>query len=100
MKFKNLYDAIVLKPVEEQEEMYGNIVVPDMANENNIVAEVVEVGPGWYTPTGKLIPTELKPGDKVILPTMGFTQFKYEGEKYLIGKEREVLTIIKEEENE
>jgi len=89
-----LYNAVIVKPVEVEETMYGNIVVPDLGNETNKTAEVVAVGPGQTTINGVLIPTQLQPGDIVVLPTLGFTKFEYDGQEYWIGKENEVLAKI------
>ena len=89
-----LYNAVVVKPVEIEETMYGNIVIPDMGNDVNKTAEVVAVGPGYIAMGGTLIPTQLKQGDTVVLPTMGFTKFEYESQEYWIGKENEVLAKI------
>jgi co-chaperonin GroES (HSP10) len=93
MSLEALYNAVVVKPVEVEETMYGNIVVPDLGNETNKTGEVVTVGPG-HTVMGTFVPTALKSGDIVVLPTMGFTKFEYEGEEYWIGKENEVLAKI------
>ena len=89
-----LYNAVVVKPVEIEETTYGNIVIPDMGNDVNKTAEVVAVGPGYTSMSGVLIPTQLQSGDIVVLPTMGFTKFEYEGQEYWIGKENEVLAKI------
>jgi co-chaperonin GroES (HSP10) len=89
-----LYNAVVVKPVELEETMYGNIVVPDLGNETNKTAEVTAVGPGYTAMGNTFIPTQLKEGDIVVLPTMGFTKFEYEGQEYWIGKENEVLAKI------
>ena len=93
-----LYNAVIVKPVEVEETMYGNIVVPDLGNETNKTGEIVGVGPG-HNVMGHFIPTTLKQGDIVVLPTMGFTKFDYKGDEYWIGKENEVLAkILKTEE--
>nr|ASN63686.1 co-chaperonin GroES [uncultured virus] len=94
-----LYNAVVVKPVEIEETRYGNIVVPDLGNETNKTAEVVAVGPGHVIAGGNFVPTQLKVGDIVVLPTMGFTKFEYKGTEYWVGKENEVLAkIVKENE--
>jgi co-chaperonin GroES (HSP10) len=99
MSLEALYNAIIVKPVEVEETMYGNIVVPDLGNETNKTGEVVAVGPGHTVMGGNFISTQLTPGDIVVLPTLGFTKFEYEGEEYWIGKENEVLAkILKTEE--
>ena len=65
MKLEALFNAVVVKPVEFEEEMYGNIVVPDMGKEKNQTAEVVAVGPGHHSVTGTFIETVSKIGDTV-----------------------------------
>lgn len=96
MNLKALYNGVIVKPVETDEQQYGSIVVPDLGKEKNTLGRVVAVGTGHYTITGELIPTQLKTGQKVILPTMGFTRFDYQGDEYFIGKENEVLGLIDE----
>lgn len=86
-----LEDAVIVKPLEEQQETYGAIIVPDAGKDRNVHAEIIAVGPGYYTATGELIKSVLKVGDKVILPTMGFTKLEHDGEEFYIGKTREVL---------
>nr|ASN63718.1 co-chaperonin GroES [uncultured virus] len=93
-----LYNAVIVKPVEVEETMYGNIVVPDLGNETNKTGQVVAVGPGHTVMGGNFIPTQLQVDEIVVLPTLGFTKFEYDGEEYWIGKENEVLAkIIKTE---
>jgi chaperonin GroES len=94
MSLEALFNAVVVKPVEFEEQMYGNIVVPDMGKEKNQTAEVIAVGPGHYSVTGTFIETVLQPGDVVVLPTMGFTRFEWENEEYYIGKENDILAKI------
>jgi len=92
-------DRILVKPIDEGEQTYGSIVIPDMGKERPEMGEVVAVGPGHTVMGGNFIPTQLTPGDIVVLPTLGFTKFEYEGEEYWIGKENEVLAkILKTEE--
>ena len=95
MKLEALFNAVIVKPVEVEETMYGNIVVPDLGKERNQTAEVVAVGPGYYSITGdNFIKTISQVGDTVVLPSMGFTKFEWEGEEYLIGKENDILAKI------
>ena len=77
--------------------MHGNIIVPDLGNEKNKLAQVIAVGPGHYSATGTWIETQLKEGDIVILPTMGFSKLEYQGEEYWIGPENQVLGKLTEE---
>lgn len=94
MSLEALFNAVIVKPVELEETMYGNIVVPDMGKEKNQTAEVTAVGPGHYSITGNFVKTVLSEGDTVVLPTMGFTKFEWEGEEYYIGKENDILAKI------
>lgn len=89
-----LFNAVIVQPVELEETTYGNIVVPDLGNEKNKTGKVVSVGPGVLSYDGTLLPTVLKPGEVVVLPTMGFTKFEYKGEEFWIGRENDILAKI------
>ena len=94
MELEALFDAVIVKPYESEETTYGNIIVPDLGKEKNEFGEVVAVGPGKPTISGEFIPTVLKVGDKVVLPTMGFTKLPYDGEEYYVGPENQVLAKV------
>ena len=94
MELEALFDAVIVKPFEEEETTYGNIIVPDLGKEKNELGTVVAVGPGKPTISGEFIPTILKVGDKVVLPTMGFTKLPYNGEEYYVGPENQVLAKV------
>jgi chaperonin GroES len=94
MALEALFDAVIVKPIEIEETTYGNIIVPDVGKEKNETAEIISVGPGKPTITGEFIPTKLKVGDKVVLPTMGFTKLPYDGEEYYVGPENQILAKI------
>ena len=94
---KAVYNAIIVKPVELEDELHGNIIVPDLGDEKNKTGEVVSVGRGHYSATGTWISTTIQEGDIVVLPTMGFTKFEFKGEEYWIGPENQVLAVIAEE---
>lgn len=98
MELEALFDAVIVKPQEEGETTYGNIIVPDLGKEKNEIGEVVAIGKGKHTITGEFIFTTLKVGDKVVLPTMGFTKLPYNGEEYYVGPENQILCKIKENE--
>jgi|TARA_R110002074_G_scaffold173417_2_gene336220 co-chaperonin GroES (HSP10) len=97
MKVKAIYNACIVKPIEAEEETYGNIIVPDMGKDTNTFGEVISVGLGNFSFSGVRIPTQLKVGDKVVLPTQGFTKLPYNGEEYLVGPENQVLAVIESE---
>ena len=94
MKLEALYNAVIVKPIEAEETSYGGIIVPDLGNEKNKLAEVVAVGKGYYSVTGVWIETILSVGDTVVLPTMGFSKLEYEGEEYWIGPENQCLARL------
>ena len=94
MELEALFDAVIVKPYESEETTYGNIIVPDLGKEKNEFGEVVAVGPGKPTISGEFIPTVLKVGDRVVLPTMGFTKLPYDGEEYYVGPENQVLAKV------
>ena len=94
MKLEALFDAVIVKPIEIEETTYGNIIVPDLGKETNQTGEVIAIGPGKHTINGKLLSTQLKVGDKVILPTMGFTKLPFDGEEFYVGPENQILAKI------
>ena len=94
MKLEALYNAVIVKPIEAEETSYGGIIVPDLGNEKNKLAEVVAVGKGYYSVTGVWIETVLSVGDTVVLPTMGFSKLEFEGNEYWIGPENQVLAKV------
>jgi len=96
MKLKAVYNAVIVKPVELEDEYHGNIIVPDLGSEKNKMGEVVSVGPGHNIPGVGFVVTLFKEGDRVVLPTMGFTRFEYRGEEYFIGPENQILAQIED----
>ena len=98
MKLEVLYDAVIVQPVESEETTYGSIIVPDLGKEKNEIGIVVSVGPGKPTFNGTIIENKLKIGDKVVLPTMGFTKLPFDGEDFYVGKESEILAKINDNE--
>jgi len=96
-KLEALFDAVIVKPVEIEETQFGSIIVPDMGKDRNVHGTVVAVGPGTHTVTGEFIPSSIKEGDVVVLPTMGFTKIEHDGVEYFIGNEKQVLAKVTEE---
>ena len=94
MELQALFNAVIVKPQDTEETTYGSIIVPDLGKEVNEVGEVVSVGPGQATITGELIPTTLKVGDIVVLPTQGFTKIPHDGDEYYVGPENQVLAKV------
>jgi chaperonin GroES len=94
MNVKALFNAVIVKQIEQDESTYGTIVVPDMGKEKNLRGEVMSVGPGYYSAMGNFIETTVKVGDEVLLPSMGATKMDYDGEEYLMIEENKILGIV------
>ena len=94
MNLEALFNAVIVKPIEQDEEMYGSIVVPDMGKDKNEHGIVVSVGPGSHTHLGHFLETNIKVGDEVVLPTQGFTKIEHNGEEFYVGPENQILARI------
>jgi len=94
MKVKPLHDRILIKRVEEKETIKGGIIIPDTAKEKPQEGEVIAVGGGKKTEEGKVIPMDVKAGDRILFGKYSGTEIKIDDEEYLIIREDEVLGII------
>ena len=94
MKFRPLHDRVVVKRVEEEGKTKGGIIIPDTAKEKPSQGEITAVGPGGRDENGKLIPIDLKVGDRVLFGKWSGTEVKIDGEELLIMKESDVMGII------
>ena len=95
-----LGDRVVILPLEEKEQTYGNIIVPDMGKENPEIGTVLAVGEGRVTNDGAIIKNQLEEGQIIIVPKFGAQVVTVDGETYIIASENDVLGIIKNKENE
>ena len=89
-------DRVIIKPVDQSEEMYGSIIIPDMGKEKPEMGEVISVGPGRQSEFGSWIEVKAKVGDVVLIPKIGSIRIDFEGEEYFITPDREILATIKE----
>ena len=96
MKFRPLHDRIVLRRIDEDSKTKGGIIIPDTAQEKPMQGEVIAVGPGGRDDSGKLIPTDLKPGERVLFGKWSGTEVKLDGEELLIMKESDILGVIED----
>jgi len=96
MTIQPLGDRVLIKPLEEQEQKVGNIIIPDTAKEKPQKGVVKQVGTGKATSDGKTLPMNVKVGDKVFYSKYGGTEVKIDGDEYLIMSENDILGIIKE----
>ncbi len=94
MKIKPLGDRILVKRIKEEERTKGGIIIPDTAKEKPQEGKVVAVGKGKYGDDGKLIPIEVKAGDKILFGKYSGSEVKLEGEDHLILREDDILGII------
>tara|TARA_R110001583_G_scaffold13766_1_gene58652 strand:- start:29514 stop:29816 length:303 start_codon:yes stop_codon:yes gene_type:complete len=96
--FEPIADKIIVKALDANETTEGGVILPDIAQEDTMRAEVVAVGPGAIMIDGKYCNMQTKPGDIVVYPKFGAKKVEYRGDEYLILKENDVLTILTEEE--
>src|SRR5215472_13304504 len=93
MKFRPLHDRVVVRRIEAEEKSAGGIIIPDTAKEKPQQGEVVAVGPGGRDESGKLIPMDLKAGDRVLFGKWSGTEVKLDGVELLIMKESDIMGV-------
>ncbi len=98
MKFRPLHDRVVIKRIEAEEKTTGGIIIPDTAKEKPQEGEVIAVGPGGRDESGKLIPIDVKVGDRVLFGKWSGTEVKLDGVEYLIMKESDLMGVLVEAE--
>ncbi len=96
MKFRPLHDRVVIRRIEAEEKSTGGIIIPDTAKEKPSQGEVIAVGPGGRDESGKLIPIDVKEGDRVLFGKWSGTEVKIDGQELLIMKESDIMGIIDE----
>src|SRR5262249_25067650 len=94
IKFRPLHDRVVVKRVEAEEKSKGGIIIPDTAKEKPQQGEVVAVGPGGRDENGKLVPMDLRAGDRVLFGKWSGTEVKLDGDELLIMKESDIMGVI------
>ena len=94
MKFRPLHDRIVVKRIDAEDKTAGGIIIPDSAKEKPSQGEIVAVGPGGRDEAGKLIPIDLKVGDRVLFGKWSGTEIKIDGEEPLIMKESDIMGVL------
>ncbi len=94
MNVKPLGDRVLVQPVEQDEVKKGGIIIPDTAKEKPQEGKVVALGTGKRDEDGKLIPFEVKKGDRVLISKYGGTEIKIDGKDYLIMREEDILGVI------
>ena len=94
MNFKPLHDRVLVRRVESDQKTAGGIIIPDTAQEKPMEGEVFETGSGARDEVGKLVPLDVKKGDKILFGKWSGTEVKMNGEDYLIMKESDIMGII------
>src|SRR5947199_6549292 len=94
MNFRPLHDRIVLRRIEGEEKTKGGIIIPDTAKEKPQEGEVIAVGPGARDEAGKLIPLDVKKGDRILFGKWSGTEVKIDGEDLLIMKESDIMGVV------
>ena len=97
MKFRPLHDRVVVKRIDAEEKTTGGIIIPDTAKEKPQEGEVVAVGPGGRDEGGKLIPIDVKAGDRILFGKWSGTEVKIDSVEYLIMKESDVMGVLVDE---
>jgi chaperonin GroES len=96
MKIEPLHNNVLIKQQDENELMYGNIIVPDAGKEKPLLGEIVAVGPGSWSVTGdNFIETKVEVGQTVCFPSFGGQRITVESEEYIICKETDLLAVLK-----
>ena len=93
-KFRPLHDRVVVKRIEAEEKTAGGIIIPDTAREKPQQGQILAAGPGGRDEAGKLIPIDLKIGDKVLFGKWSGTEVKLDGEDLLIMKESDIMGVL------
>jgi chaperonin GroES len=98
MKFRPLHDRVVIERIDAEAKTAGGIIIPDTAKEKPQQGEVIAVGPGGRDESGKLIPIDVKVGDRILFGKWSGTEVKIDGVEYLIMKEDDIMGVLVEAE--
>ena len=98
MKFRPLHDRVVIERIDAEAKTAGGIIIPDNAQEKPQQGKVTAVGPGGRDESGKLLPVDVKVGDRILFGKWSGTEVKIDGVEYLIMKESDVMGVLVETE--
>ncbi len=96
MQFRPLHDRVVVRRIDADERTAGGIIIPDTAKEKPQQGEVVAVGPGTRDEAGKLVPLDVRAGDRVLFGKWSGTEVRIDGEDLLIMKESDILGVLED----
>jgi chaperonin GroES len=94
MKFRPLHDRVVVRRIEGEEKTKGGIIIPDTAKEKPQEGEIIAAGPGARDDSGKLVPLDVKSGDRILFGKWSGTEVKIDGEELLIMKESDIMGVV------
>ncbi|MDH3473605.1 MAG: co-chaperone GroES [Rhodospirillales bacterium] len=94
MKFRPLHDRVVVEALDQEEKTAGGIIIPDTAQEKPMQGKVVAVGPGARGEDGKIVPPDLKKGDRILYGKWSGTEVKVDGKDLLIMRESDVMGVL------
>src|ERR1700680_4494763 len=95
-KFRSLHDRVVVRRIDAEEKSTGGIIIPDTAKEKPSQGEIIAVGPGGRDEAGKLIPIDVRVGERILFGKWSGTEVKIDGVEYLIMKESDIMGVIDE----
>jgi chaperonin GroES len=98
MKFRPLHDHVVIERIDAEAKTTGGIIIPDTAQEKPQQGKVIAIGPGGRDESGKLIPIDVKVGDRILFGKWSGTEVKIDGVEYLIMKESDIMGLLVEGE--
>jgi len=96
MKFRPLHDRVVVRRLEGEEKTKGGIIIPDTAKEKPQEGEIIAVGSGARDESGKLVPLDVKAGDRILFGKWSGTEIKLDGVEYLIMKESDIMGVVED----
>jgi len=94
VSIRPLHDRVVVKRLEQKEQVRGGIIIPDTAKEKPQEAEVIAVGPGKFNDDGKRAPMDVKKGDRILIGKYSGSEIKIDEEEYVILREDEILAVL------
>ena len=94
MKFRPLHDRVMIRRIDPAAKTTGGIIIPDTAQEKPMEGEIVAVGPGARNETGKVVPLDVKPGDRILFGKWSGSEIKLDGEDLLIMTESDIMGVI------
>ena len=94
MTFRPLHDRVLVRRIEQEEKTAGGIIIPDTAKEKPMEGEVTAIGTGTRLEDGKIIPLDVKVGDRILFGKWSGTEVKFDGEEFLVMKESDIMGIV------